>query len=145
MAKRGKREDVTVIPSIVVDTDVVSFIFKGDTRGVWYEPHLVGKVAIISFMTRAELNQWALLSHWGRARRERLAQYLRRFVVIHSDDHLCLQWAEVKAQARRNGTPIETADAWIAATALLHGIPLVTHNRSDYAGVEGLQIISESG
>ncbi len=39
---------------------------------------------------------------------------------------------------------METADAWIAATALLYGAPLVTHNRSDYLGVPELTIISES-
>lgn len=95
-------------------------------------------------MTSAELDHWALRSHWGEARRVRLAQYLRRFVVFHSDDDLCLKWAQVKDQARRDGRPIETADAWIAATALLHGVALVTHNRSHYTGVAGFQLISET-
>jgi predicted nucleic acid-binding protein len=36
---------------------------------------------------------------------------------------------------------IETADAWIAATALLYDCPLLTNNRSDYLGVPGLKII----
>jgi predicted nucleic acid-binding protein len=133
-----------LIPTIVVDTDVVSFIFKQDTRAASYEPHLADKVAVISFMTSAELEQWALRSNWGEARRQRLAHYLQRFVVFHSDDDLCLKWAQVKHQARRDGRPIETADAWIAATALLHGVALVTHNRSHYSGVDGLQVISES-
>jgi predicted nucleic acid-binding protein len=37
-----------------------------------------------------------------------------------------------------------TADAWIAATALQLGVPLVTHNVGDYAGVSGLAILSEA-
>ena len=37
------------------------------------------------------------------------------------------------------------ADAWIAATALHLGVPLITHNKNDYLGVDGLTIISESG
>jgi tRNA(fMet)-specific endonuclease VapC len=41
--------------------------------------------------------------------------------------------------ARRNGRRIETADAWIAATALLYNAPLLTHNKSDYLGVPGLR------
>jgi predicted nucleic acid-binding protein len=48
--------------------------------------------------------------------------------------------SDVAAQAR--GYRIECADAWIAATALLYDIPLVTHNRTDYRGVPGLNIIS---
>jgi predicted nucleic acid-binding protein len=45
----------------------------------------------------------------------------------------------VAAQAA--GRRIEYADAWIAATALLYGVPLVSHNRSDYLGVPGLKLI----
>lgn len=39
--------------------------------------------------------------------------------------------------------PISAADAWIAATALLYGVPLVTHNRKDFEGIDGLVVISE--
>ncbi|HVG19413.1 MAG TPA: type II toxin-antitoxin system VapC family toxin [Blastocatellia bacterium] len=129
---------------VVVDTDVVSFIFKNDSRGIFYEPHLTRKELVISFMTLAELKFWALQRNWGSAKRQRMVEYLQRFTVFHSDDELCLKWAEVIAIARRNGKPIATADAWIAATALLHKIPLITHNRKHYAGVVGLKIISEA-
>ena len=44
----------------VVDTDVVSFFFKGDTRAALYRPHLVGQFLLISFMTVAELDRWSL-------------------------------------------------------------------------------------
>jgi tRNA(fMet)-specific endonuclease VapC len=39
-------------------------------------------------------------------------------------------WAEVTVAAQSRGRRIECADAWIAATALRHDVPLVTHNRS---------------
>jgi tRNA(fMet)-specific endonuclease VapC len=132
-----------LIPSAVVDTDVVSFIFKQDTRGALYEPHLTGRIAVISFMTLAELDHWALRGKWGEARRNRLDKYLERFAVFHSDEDLCGRWAQIRYQAIRDGRPIETADAWIAATAVLHNIPLITHNGSHYAGVPGLRVITE--
>jgi predicted nucleic acid-binding protein len=46
--------------------------------------------------------------------------------------------------ARAKGFRIDCADAWIAATALLHGVPLVTHNRDDYRGVQDLNLICYS-
>jgi predicted nucleic acid-binding protein len=46
--------------------------------------------------------------------------------------------------ARRNGRPIVAADAWIAATALYLGAPLITHNKTDFVGVDGLAVISEA-
>jgi predicted nucleic acid-binding protein len=47
--------------------------------------------------------------------------------------------------ARMSGRLIGAADAWIAATALLMDISLVTHNKTHYEGVAGLRVISESG
>jgi tRNA(fMet)-specific endonuclease VapC len=128
---------------VVVDTDVLSFIFKRDSRGEAYKPHLAGKEVIISFMTLAELNHWAIHRRWGKARKQRFENYRKPFTVFHSDEDLCLHWAQVMEDARANGRPIQNADAWVAATALLHDIPVVTHNRKHFAGVEGLTVISE--
>jgi len=65
-----------LISAIVVDTDVISYIFKGDTRSASYYPHLSDKLALISFMTRAELRQWALLRNWGDPRRQQALMVL---------------------------------------------------------------------
>jgi hypothetical protein len=31
------------MPPLVIDTDVLSFIFRGDTRAALYAPHLFGQ------------------------------------------------------------------------------------------------------
>src|SRR5712692_10797518 len=121
--------------SAVLDTDVVSFLFKRDTRAEGYRKHLTGKLLVISFMTLAELDRWALERNWGEARRRQMEEHLGNFVVHPFDRALCLKWAEASHSARRKGRPIQCADAWIAATALSYGIPLITHNASDFAGV----------
>jgi tRNA(fMet)-specific endonuclease VapC len=123
---------------IVLDTDVVSFLFKGDTRAQVYLPHLQGRQWLISFMTEAELEQWALLAKWSAKRVEWLRIFLRRVAIVPSSHDLVVKWAEAMVSARRGGRRIETADAWIAATALLYDAPLLTHNKSDYLGVTGL-------
>jgi tRNA(fMet)-specific endonuclease VapC len=89
-------------------------------------------------MKEAELEQWALLSNWGIKRVEWLRIFLRRFAIVPSSHDLVLKWAEAMVSARRGGRRIETADAWIAATALLYDAPLLTHNKTDYRGVTGL-------
>jgi predicted nucleic acid-binding protein len=124
---------------IVLDTDVVSFLFKADTRAQMYLPQLQDRQWFISFMTEAELEQWALLANWSEKRVEWLRLFLSRFVVVPSSHDLVLKWAEAMVAARRNGRRIETADAWIAATALLYDAPLLTHNKADYLGIPGLQ------
>jgi tRNA(fMet)-specific endonuclease VapC len=125
--------------SIVLDTDVVSFLFKADTRAQMYLPRLQDRQWFISFMTEAELEQWDLLANWSEKRVVWLRLFLSRFVVVPSSHDLVLKWAEAMVAARKNGRRIETADAWIAATALLYDAPLLTHNKADYLGVPGLQ------
>jgi hypothetical protein len=41
----------------VVDTDVVSMLFKGDSRALHYRSHITGRLLGISFMTLAELER----------------------------------------------------------------------------------------
>jgi predicted nucleic acid-binding protein len=127
---------------IVVDTDVVSFVFKSAPIADRYTPHLQDRQLLISFMTEAELEQWVLLAGWGPKRIDWLREYLKRFLVVPSSRDLARRWAEARVCARRAGRPIDTADAWVAATAMIYGCPLVTRNKSDYAGVRGLELIS---
>jgi hypothetical protein len=42
----------------IVDTDVVSMLFKRDTRAMAYRPNIEGRLLGISFMTLAELDRW---------------------------------------------------------------------------------------
>jgi tRNA(fMet)-specific endonuclease VapC len=131
--------------AVVVDTDVISFLLKDDTRAQAYRPHLQDKTLVLSFMTVAELYQWAYQRHWGEKRLAWLEDRLHAFVVAPYDNDLCRQWATVCVERQRAGKPISAQDAWIAATAVRHGVPLVTHNAVDFAAITGLTIISQSG
>jgi tRNA(fMet)-specific endonuclease VapC len=123
---------------IVVDTDVWSYLYKGRDEAKLYQPHLQGNILVISFQTQAELLRWALTAVWGERQRQSLESRLQNYVIEHSSDALSVSWAEAMESARHNGRPISAADAWIAATALHLGVPLVTHNRSHFIGVDGL-------
>ncbi len=127
---------------IVVDTNVVSYLFKGDTRGKRYRPHLDGRRPVVSFVTMAELDLWADLNRWGERRRARLQKFLATFYVHYPDRNLCRLWSAVSLAGRQSGRPILPADAWIAATAIQFAVPLLTHNPSDFSGVPTLSVIS---
>ena len=127
---------------VVLDTDVVSFLFKDDSRAAAYLPHLRDRIWLISFMTEAELEQWSLLSNWHERRTGWLRIFLGRFAIVPSSRDLVRKWAEAMVAARRRGRRLETADAWVAATALLYGAPLLTHNAKDYSGVPGLTLVT---
>ena len=74
----------------VIDTDVVSLLWKRDTRAELYRPYLTSPPFVLSFMTVAELRSWARQRDWGAARRQELENYLARYVVLHSSDSLCI-------------------------------------------------------
>ncbi|HEY9871589.1 MAG TPA: PIN domain-containing protein [Candidatus Obscuribacterales bacterium] len=79
---------------VVVDTDVMSFVFKGHSRAAAYAAELDGKQIVISFMTVAELKRWALKKRWGASRMAKLDQQFRQVIVYPVDLDLCQRRAE---------------------------------------------------
>jgi tRNA(fMet)-specific endonuclease VapC len=127
---------------LLIDTDIASFIFKGSSYADPYLPLLSKQELALSFMTVAELFQWAILRQWGDRRLSQLEQYLSNYLVIPVDQPLCREWAKVRSDRQSAGRPISSQDAWIAATALRHDLPLVTHNSKDFVGVSNLRLIT---
>lgn len=74
--------------AVLLDTDVVSFALKGDSRAELYRAHVAGD------------------------------------------------------SVKRAGRTVSCADAWVAATALRHGIPLITHNAKDFITIPNLTVLS---
>jgi tRNA(fMet)-specific endonuclease VapC len=127
--------------TLLVDTNIFSYIHKKDTRAKLYRKHLEGKRLALSFMTVAEVYRWAVERKWGPKKIADLRTKLKKYVVLSYDDAIAWKYAEVRSIA---GHPIDLGDAWIAASALRYRIPLVTHNRKHYEHIPGLQVISES-
>ena len=127
---------------VLLDTNIVSFLLKGDSRAKSYAPHLRGRILAISFMTVAELFQWAFVHNWGARRMSQLETSLQNYTVLPFDIALCRLWGEVRARCRAVGRPISPQDAWIAATALQHRMPLVTHNPAYFEAIEELELIT---
>ncbi len=49
------------MPTLLLDTDVFSFLLKGDSRANAYSDLIQGHRLALSFMTVAELFQWAAI------------------------------------------------------------------------------------
>lgn len=124
----------------LLDTNVVSYLTKGHPIASAYQPHLTGHTLAVSFQTAAELLAGAARAGRGAARRATLETTLRSILILHTDRAVCDTWAAVRLA--REPQPIGAADAWIAATALAHGLELVTHNPADFRGIPGLVVIT---
>jgi predicted nucleic acid-binding protein len=53
------------------------------------------------------------------------------------DDEVAKIWARLRVELAEAGRRINVNDLWIAATAVRHGVPVVTQD-DDFAALEGL-------
>lgn len=130
--------------AVVVDTDVISMLFKRDSRAAPYINLLINLPLVSSFMTYAELYQWARFRNWGQRKINELEDFLQDYAIVMASENLCQVWADVRAECRSKGRPISAQDAWHAALALQYDIPLVTNNVNDFSIIENLTILTSS-
>ncbi len=133
-----------MVEVVLVDTDVFSFLMKGHTLAAQYEKHIKGKKPALSFVTVGELLTWSKHKGWGPAKIADLERRIGLTGVIPYDMALCQTYAELRAKLLSAGRPIGDNDLWIAATAIRHSIPLLSHNRKHYDEIPGLVLISET-
>jgi len=125
---------------IVVDTSVVSLLIRGDRRAAYYQDHLVGRRAVISFQTLEELWFGANKGSWGDRRKNGLRRDIDQYEVVWSSPDLARISAHLRSERERAGRRLNAADAWVAATALLLDCPLASHDR-DFEGIPHLEFI----
>ena len=126
---------------VVADTNIISYVFKRQPLGTLYNQLLIGREVRLSFVTIAELHSWAESGQWGARRRLDLRILLSRFPVIPCTAGIPELFAKITAERERAGRPMAPDDAWIAATAIHHDIPLVTHDEN-FLNTNGLRILS---
>lgn len=125
---------------MVADTSVVSIIYNQDSRAPFYERHLEGRRVFVSFQTVEELYHWPSRNGWSDRRRNDLIRHVDQYEVVWPDYNLIQISAQLRAERERSGRRLNTADAWIAASALLLDCPLATDD-NDFSELPGLTII----
>lgn len=132
---------------IIVDTDVVSCLMRGDQRARDFMPFILGKIPAITFVTVAELHFGAIADNWGAKRMGQLEQTIRRYALLPWDPNLPKIWARLRADAKRVGSPLyqaeHTNDLWIAACAVYYQAPLLTGNRRHMLNLPGLVLADD--
>ena len=94
-----------------------------------------------SEMTRYELRYGAALLPPGNTMWQRIeSEVLPRCTWLALDTAVCMRAADLGAQLRLAGMPIDWADLFIAATALAHDLIVVTRNVRHFDRVDGLQV-----
>ena len=129
-----------IIGSIVLDSNVVSYVFNRDPLAHYYLERLRDARQFISFQTLEEAWYGAHSRGWGATRRQDLSSHLERYEIIWPDTDLVEVCARLRAERRTAGRELNMADAWIAATAILLDCSLASHD-GHFVGIPSLQLI----
>jgi predicted nucleic acid-binding protein len=121
----------------LLDTSV--FIAGESGRGLAAVP----SVAAVSVITLAELHVGVLMADRPDVREARLrtlTRVQRLFEPLTIDIEIARTFAELIAQARRQGRRLKVMDTWIAATAVAHDLTLYTQD-DDFLNIPRVRIV----
>jgi len=84
----------------------------------------------VSVVTVAELQAGILAAATTTARTRRLATLgvVADIEVLNIDEVVALEWARIRAGLAEAGRRLNVNDTWIAATALAHGLAVITQD-----------------
>jgi hypothetical protein len=96
----------------------------------------------ISVVTLGELRLGVLQARGPEAASRRLSTYqlAQRFEALPVDESVADAWALLVSRLREAGLKVPINDAWIAATAIAHDIPIVTQD-ADYDLMPDAEVI----
>jgi predicted nucleic acid-binding protein len=94
---------------VLVDTNIVSYYVRRDTRINTYKKHLVGREWFVSFMTLAEIHAGIFLRGWSYEAVDKLNQELSDCRLVFPDENLCWEWGRIRALRRRRRFQLTTA------------------------------------
>ena len=124
----------TNIPSELIrtrpDPHVRNWVYAKEERSLYLSVVTIGElrrgfVILPAGRRRTELERWL--------ENDLLPRFHGRILpVTHS---IADRWGVLDGQGQLQGTPLNTADGMIAATALEHDLTIVTRNVKDFAGL----------
>ena len=96
----------------------------------------------VSAVTLGELRLGVLQAENPEAASRRLSTYqlAQQFEALTVDEAVSEAWALLISRLRTARRRVPINDSWIAATAIAHGVPIVTQD-SDYDDMPGVEVI----
>jgi tRNA(fMet)-specific endonuclease VapC len=125
----------------LIDTDILSYYFKGDTNVIENFKRYLSEFEIIeiSLVTYYEITSGLLYKN-ALKQLEVFNDFVSENIVIALTEESCKISSEVYSKLRNNGELIDDIDLLIAGIAIENEMTLVTNNENHFGRIQGLKI-----
>ena len=125
----------------VLDSNIISFAIRNthDIRQRMMQEVAGGNKLILTPVTLFEVMR-GLLAVNSQRRMNTLETFWKRYGESAIDEKVFRRAAEIYADLRKIGKPIEDADLFIVAFCLVNNYTLVTNNTKHFINIDGLQM-----
>ena len=119
----------------LIDTNVISDYFSASlpANGLLFMDVVIDEIPNLSVISQIELLCWKT----DNAKEQQIKDFIADSVILNITSNVIAHCVNL----RRN-KKTKTPDAVIAATAMAHGLTLVTNNEKDFTNINGLKIIN---
>lgn len=118
----------------LIDTNAVSDYLANafPLKGMQFMDTVIDAAPNLSIITQIELLCWNTENDIEL----NVKSFIADSIILNIDDNVIANCVAI-----RKGKKIKTPDAIIAATALTHGLTLISHNTNDFKNIKGLKFI----
>ena len=122
----------------LIDTNVIIRFFKGETELFSLFDDM--EQLYVSSISVGELMYGAELSKKSDFNRQNYFCFCEQMKILQPDLEVAKMYGKIKSNLKAKGRPIPENDIWIAATALVADLELVTAD-SDFENISGLCMV----
>jgi predicted nucleic acid-binding protein len=112
-------------------------IYAADPEDIFCRAFVEREDAVIASVTRIEVLGFVGFGKLSDERRTRLIEIVASMMELELNENVIQRCIALRQQKK-----MSLADAIIAATALLHGLPLVTRNVDDFKHIAALKLLN---
>lgn len=125
----------------LVDTDILSFYFKGDQKVIEHFNNYLKEFDVIniSIITYYEI-LGGLKFKKAQKQVKEFEDFVNNNTIIHISEESAKISGDIYADLRQKGITIGTSDILIAGIAIENELTLITNNEKHYESIEGLRI-----
>lgn len=125
----------------LLDTDILSLFFRNHPQVIEYFNLYLQEYEKLNFSLITYYEILSGLKHRDANRQiENFLQFSEKNNIILLSQESVMISAEIYAESRKKGTPVDDIDLLIAGVAMANNLVLITHNQKHFGKVQGLEL-----